>query len=253
MMHPSAPPIPTPARPIQPIRGLAIGVVITLGVRCLAEVFTSGIAMWRMSLISTVMNSSEPPDVDVLTTNDDLYIAATITTSVTHIIAAIMFVIWLFRARSNAEAITPIPHRRHSAWLIFSWGFPVIALWYPKQIVDDIWTTSMPGGIDSGKEPPSLRYARRSGLIWAWWVTWLISAWVSTMAYRTAGRGDELEDMLATAKIDAYFMPLTLVCATLAVAIVLKITRAQERQRTAQLHQVAGLGFSAAMYRPPPA
>lgn len=224
------PPIP----PIRPIRGLGTAVAVMLGIVSLAEIFEFAVALQRTSLINAATASPESIDFQVLESNDLLYVIATGIWFVAYIATAVVFVIWLFRARSNAESITPIPHRRHPAWLIFGWVTPVVALWFPKQIVDDIWTTSVGG--DKGFDGRfSLRLAPRSGLVWAWWLTWLITTWVANTAYRVASKGDELESLLFEAKIEIYLTLPTLICAVLAATVVLKITKMQDQRRETHL------------------
>jgi hypothetical protein len=52
-----------------------------------------------------------------------------------------------------------------------SWICPVVNLWYPKQVVDDIVAASDP------RTPPqteSLRDLPGTRLVWVWWLTWVV-------------------------------------------------------------------------------
>jgi hypothetical protein len=49
---------------------------------------------------------------------------------------------------------------------VFAWFAPIVNLFVPKGLVDDILTTSRPGGLRPGTD---LYRGRRSGLVWAWW------------------------------------------------------------------------------------
>jgi len=84
--------------------------------------------------------------------------------------AAVVFVIWLWRARVNSEVFCQADHRRGHGWVLASWFCPGPNLWYPKQIVDDVWLASDP------KTPvyaDDLRRFRTPGLTSVWWVTWV--------------------------------------------------------------------------------
>ncbi|MEV0287395.1 DUF4328 domain-containing protein [Kribbella sp. NPDC050820] len=84
--------------------------------------------------------------------------------------AAVVFVIWLWRARVNSEVFCQADHRRSHGWVLASWFCPGPNLWYPKQIVDDVWLASDP------KTPvytDDLRRFRTPALTSVWWVTWI--------------------------------------------------------------------------------
>ncbi len=84
--------------------------------------------------------------------------------------AAVVFVIWLWRARINSEVFCQADHRRSHGWVLASWFCPGPNLWYPKQIVDDVWLASDP------KTPvytDDLRRFRTPSLTSAWWVAWV--------------------------------------------------------------------------------
>jgi hypothetical protein len=84
--------------------------------------------------------------------------------------AAVVFVIWLWRARVNSEVFCQADHRHSHGWVLASWFCPGPNLWYPKQIVDDVWLASDP------KTPVYADDLRRLGkplLTKVWWCTWV--------------------------------------------------------------------------------
>jgi hypothetical protein len=84
--------------------------------------------------------------------------------------AAVVFVLWLWRARVNSEVFCQADHRRSHGWVLASWFCPGPNLWYPKQIVDDVWLASDP------KTPvysDDLRRFRTPTLTSVWWVAWI--------------------------------------------------------------------------------
>lgn len=108
--------------------------------------------------------------------NEDLNRADAISqvTSIPNVIisvaAAVVFVIWLWRARVNSEVFCQADHRRSHGWVLASWFCPGPNLWYPKQIVDDVWVASDP------KTPvyaDDLRRHRKPMLTSVWWMAWV--------------------------------------------------------------------------------
>ena len=84
--------------------------------------------------------------------------------------AAVVFIVWLWRARGNAEFFCYGRHRRGRGWVIGGWFCAVVNFWFPKQIVDDVIAASDP------RTPPLLPDLRRipsHGLVLAWWLTWV--------------------------------------------------------------------------------
>jgi hypothetical protein len=84
--------------------------------------------------------------------------------------AAVFFVLWLWRTRVNSEVFCQADHRRSHGWVLASWFVPGPNLWYPKQIVDDVWLASDP------KTPvyaDDLRRFRTPQLTSVWWVAWI--------------------------------------------------------------------------------
>src|SRR5688500_17263313 len=56
--------------------------------------------------------------------------------------AAVVFIVWLWRVRWNAEMFCRGEHRFTRGWVLGCWLVPVVNLWYPKQVVDDIVAAS---------------------------------------------------------------------------------------------------------------
>ncbi|MFF3442719.1 DUF4328 domain-containing protein [Streptosporangium sp. NPDC002721] len=229
-MHP-APPFPRLPRHVQPVRAMAIAVVVLLGVTTLIDLLALVGTVERLSLLSRIVDAPYTVDVDALRANDDWYAFFGLTRSGVYALTGITFLIWLTKARSNAEALTAIEHRRDSQWVVLGWLLPVVNLWFPKQVVDDIWATSKPGHLPANPpHPATLRNAPRSWLVRAWWLTWLFSTWVSLVVHQLTSRGEGPVSLLLTARAELFFAAPNAICAVLASLVVLRITRFQEHR-----------------------
>lgn len=76
------------------------------------------------------------------------------------VLVGIVFVIWLLRARENAENLSPYPHRHSRGWIVGGWLVPIVNLFFPQRIVADIWRAS-----DVRQRP--------TGIVLAWWIGFL--------------------------------------------------------------------------------
>lgn len=83
---------------------------------------------------------------------------------VTMFVLAIVFVAWFHRARVNAE-FHDYRQRRARAWTFWGWIVPVVSLWFPFQLMGDIWRAGLPA-------------SKRDKVAWLpalWWTSWLLS------------------------------------------------------------------------------
>lgn len=82
--------------------------------------------------------------------------------------AGVVFLIWLWRARLNAEALGgPGSQRRARGWVVGSWMTPVANLWIPYRVVADVWEASAP------------RRTAPGPLLTVWWVAWVVGGMVN--------------------------------------------------------------------------
>ncbi|MBB2914933.1 catechol 2,3-dioxygenase-like lactoylglutathione lyase family enzyme [Streptosporangium becharense] len=140
-------------------------------------------------------------------------------------LAGVAFLCWLFRARANAYAISPgVSHTYPAAFMVLGWSIPLVNLFVPKGIVDDIRATSRPGGLPPGSD---LLRIRPSGQVRAWWLTWL--AWWGAEITSTAVADTDAK-ALKTALLVADIV-LAFAAALLAARVVMTITGLQEAAR----------------------
>ncbi|MFE2425459.1 DUF4328 domain-containing protein [Streptomyces sp. NPDC059373] len=139
-------------------------------------------------------------------------------------LTALVFLLWLRRARTVAEALSPEGHRHGFGWVVGAWLIPVVQYFLPKRVINDIWAASCP--------PDRVR--RTSVPLTSWWlflvaaVTYTGWGWNHT---RNARGTDEVRAALQDAMIGA---GLYLVTGVLAVVVVLELSRMQ-RERLAEL------------------
>jgi hypothetical protein len=87
------------------------------------------------------------------------------------VVTGIPFLVWLWRARANAEFLAGVAsQRRGRAWVIFGWFVPIVNFWFPHQVVSDIWTAS--------------NQATAKTIVNAWWTTYLGSVIVNRVTRR---------------------------------------------------------------------
>ena len=163
------------------------------------------------------------------------------------VVGPVTFLPWFYRAYRNLlrrgisdlndlyAAGGPVVLRYRSGWAIGAWFVPILNLFRPKQIMNDIWRGSFshPG---AGK---TWRLTTVSGLVHWWWGLWIASFAVrlAARAARPSGQDlntrnqtlDALEAERASFYIDMLAAALLIAAAALAIMIVRRVTKAQDR------------------------
>ena len=83
------------------------------------------------------------------------------------LIVALMFVVWLYRAYANLPHLGIDNLRFSRVWALTSWVIPVVNLWRPKQIINDIWRASDPSR--SPHDAALWRGKAVPGIFLLWW------------------------------------------------------------------------------------
>jgi hypothetical protein len=212
------------ARSYGPLRGRARTAKQALALVIAVDVISLLIGGSHYSLLDQAQTGGV---TEVQLQRSDLRIAfVSIAQVLVFIAAAVLFVRWFYRAYSNLEPLGATSLRSRRGWAIGIWFVPILNLWRPKQLADDIWRASDPrrpvhqgGGWREAKVP------RLLGL---WWAFYLLTWLAANYALRTQGDGADLgQEMTSTA---AYVVAdlASIVAALLAIKVVARLTERQE-------------------------
>ncbi|GLY78536.1 DUF4328 domain-containing protein [Actinoallomurus iriomotensis] len=110
----------------RPLRGLALAATMGLAVVAAVEI---------VQLFVRLHQRSSPTAMGVLNAVRLVSVAVTGT----------IFLVFLLRARRNAEAVGGATQRWSIPWVVLGWVIPVMSLWVPRRIVIDVLKASEPG------------------------------------------------------------------------------------------------------------
>ncbi|HEY0638997.1 MAG TPA: DUF4328 domain-containing protein [Pseudonocardiaceae bacterium] len=164
-------PIVRPPAVLRPVAALGQGAGLLI---CLvsAVLLAGDLAAWNTYVVVRDYLAGDPSATESDVLQADRFTATTsVAALVMLLVAGIVFILWLRRARANCDALYPMHHRHAPGWVIGSWICPIVNLWYPKQIVDDVWHASDPATV--ANPAPSDR--RGSGLVLLWWSAWIVA------------------------------------------------------------------------------
>jgi Domain of unknown function (DUF4328) len=82
------------------------------------------------------------------------------------------FIVWLWRAAKNQQALERRPERLGSGWAIGGWFLPLANFVIPVLVAQDLWRGS---NVAIARHDPRWRIADRSWLIGWWWGLFLVA------------------------------------------------------------------------------
>jgi Domain of unknown function (DUF4328) len=103
----------------------------------------------------------------------------------------VLFLNWFYRARSNV-GLTSWRQRWSPAWAIWAWFLPPVFLWFPYQIMADIWRAGMPPDRRTG--------AANAALPRFWWALWIL-AWITSFQYQRSSFSQGSDSTVTTSYI----------------------------------------------------
>ncbi len=165
-----------PAR-YEPLAERAKVAVAVLAVIIVADLVALWSGVLELRLLDRLIAGETVSDSEA-TSNDNRQSLVGIAQLVLYILGAVVFIRWLHRAYRNVDAVDPAERHHGTGWAIGGWFVPVLTLWRPKQIVNDVWRAATPtahpedrspaycsrcGGSRSGSGTSSARSRRASG------------------------------------------------------------------------------------------
>lgn len=225
-------PVEPPQAPFQPygdrsfssVRGLGTAASILIGLVALGEALFAASDWYTYRVVKDYVEGAvkDPARLDRA---DLIATAATVGYLVALLAAGVVFIVWLWRARSNAELLCQAPHRRGRGWIIGGWCCPIVNLWFPKQVVDDVIAASDP------RTPPrasNLQGLHANGLLLAWWITWVASLVIGNMGGTDyASALPDVSETATAAGLSTIGAVAAIVSAVLAIRVIHLVNRLQ--------------------------
>jgi len=204
-----------PLRTVQlaPVRPAATATTVLLVASCAATAYGTW-ADWNRYLVAEDFLAGEPGVgvADWVSAVNASYGAVWLRL-IAMLATAAALLTWMWRARINAERLNPAEHRLSRAWAIGGWFCPVVQLWYPRVVMDDLWRASRPD--------------ERGSLVRYWWFA-LLAYVVLLVAIRLEALGDVTVSALNTVAVYSTVSLLMLCLAAVClIQVVRQITRWQ--------------------------
>jgi hypothetical protein len=156
---------------------------------------------------------------------DDFVRGASVFYGLTYVVIAALFIIWMFRAAKNNEALDRPGARFGPGWSIGAWFIPFANLVIPVLIMQDLWRGATP---KTPRGDPDWRRAAGSWLVALWWTAWILSV-VRFAAFKSNSSFDDgsLSDIETSNTVALVGVVATAVAAVLAAFVVWALSRRQ--------------------------
>jgi uncharacterized protein DUF4328 len=204
------------------VRGLGVAASVLIGLAAVGNIAEAA-ADW-LTYAAVHDNRSGDRTGTALSIHDTFRILTDLPFAVITLSAIATFIVWLHNARVNAELLVPAEEHRHGrVWVWLGWFVPVVNLWFPEAVVDDVWCASDPRlqGVPMRQRP--LHATTRT-----WWTAYLLMWLLDLASFRTYDNGVlTTESYLVAAVLTTMCALVGLVAAFLAVQVVRQISEFQ--------------------------
>jgi len=188
-----------------------------------------------------------------VTISDSTYAAGGGVQVLAIIATIVLFLRWFHRAYKNLPALSGGTPRYGSGWAVGGWFVPILNVFRPKQVANDLWRGSDPDLAPDAV--PDWSSGRLPALYAIWWGGWIISSVLDNASFRLSLRAEALPEIVTSTQVtlaaDLLGVPLSLVAA----AVVGRTTRRMEERAARVLSGGDGTsptwGGPPASYGPP--
>jgi hypothetical protein len=196
------------------LAGRRRAVTITFGLLVVINVVAVLISIADLNLLDRI-ESGELVGDDEIDAQDRRLAAVGGAQALTYIACAIVFIRWLRAAYRNIDLLSPGVRRYGHGWAIGAWFVPILNLWRPKQIINDVWRGS---GTPTDYERPPV-------LLLAWWLSWIAGEVLGRLALDSAIDQETNEDLRTADFLYIFSDSWDIVNALMAVSVVRYLTR----------------------------
>ena len=223
-----------PAEPYRPLGRWARRVLVLLVLGIVIDLVALGSDLSERALLERIESGELVTDSEADANDRRQVIVASVQGAV-FIVTAAFFIAWFHRAYRNLRALGAKELRFRPGWAVGGWFVPILNLWRPKQIANDIWRASNPAlpreAADAWNDPTP-------PLLLFWWLAFVAGEWLYNVATRLSFQAEEIGELKTVAGTFIVGDILWAIAGVLALVVVRRTT-ARQQGRAAALGVVA--------------
>jgi len=182
---------------------------------------------WQYYLLNDVQANPGNIDMEVLRASDTLRQIITIVNLLIVLLAIVFFIMWFRRAYYNIHTLPWHNARYTEGWAAGSWFVPVVNLWWPYQIMVDIWRATQNALRERLGEPQS------TAIIGWWWGLRLLDAIFGNISTRVTAGAKGIDELMTATQLE--FVADIITIPAIIVTIIL-ITRTSSFEKELLVH-----------------
>jgi len=155
-----------------------------------------GSLAWQFFLVTQAQNDLANVDIETINLSDTLRQIIVIVNSIVAVLTMVFFILWFRRAYYNLHELPWHNARYTEGWAAGSWFIPIISLYWPYQIMVDIWKGTQNAIRERVGEPQSI------ALVGWWWALFLINNFFAYAVVFAKGDGTDIDGLLLATKIE---------------------------------------------------
>ncbi len=137
------------------------------------------------------------------------------------VLAAVFFIMWFRRSYFNLHTLGGKPLVETEGWAAGAWFVPIVNLFRPYKIMEDIWVYT--------QEHINVPVPEPKTLIGVWWGSWILGGFVDQIAARMVLNATNIEDYQMSALLTMIGDGFSMVTLVLIVLIVRKVSEWEDR------------------------
>jgi hypothetical protein len=208
------------------VSGYSVALVVTgcLSIFILVSLAGAAVDISQIQLLSKTTGARTTP----AGVNDSQILALVIRVLLTLVvlITAVFFSIWIYRAHKNLKALGANGLKYSPAWAVGGFFVPLLNIFRPYQVVTEIWKASAKGARRG--DGTNWKFEQIPAYISLWWGLWLFSGFLDFFSAFMVLAGGQSNQQLLASRYHLVDDAVSIACAALAIAVVLRITARQE-------------------------
>ena len=207
-----------------PVGNRARWAIVLLAATIVIDVIAIGFDVWDIATINSFLDGRNL-DIAPLLRSDHRQTLIGRAQLAAYVVAAILFIRWFHASYRNLRSLGTPESRFKPGWAIGVWFVPILNLWRPKQIADEIWNAGDPEvPLMEGEEAPWLESTR---VLTLWWSVWIVSVFIGRAVFHGVMNANTLADVRHSDKLDIAGLVADGVAAVLAILVIQHATRRQ--------------------------
>lgn len=229
--------------------GRATALIVLFAAFICTSAFAIVSSLMQIRLLSEAATGGITPEQAA--SNDLRQLAVSVISIIIFVALAVAFLVWLHRVMKNLPALgNPKSRIEYTpGWAVGSFFIPIANLFMPYRAVNEAWSKSNP----LVRTEEGLAFAPRSasGLLTAWWVSWIAFGVVGRLASRLQSDAKDAETFITVTWVMIVTNVLAILSGVLAVLVVRGLDRRQE-ERSRNVTYAPHTPPPPTLYTPPP-